>query len=125
LVAPPYDVLDESRRDAYLQKSPFNVVHADLPPKRPEDQSERDRYERAKQTYEGWLKDRALTPSPKEALYLAVQTYSLGGAALTRVGVVGLVDALSLQQGGILPHERTFEGPKKIGLSFCVPSRHI
>lgn len=113
LVAPPYDVLDESRRDAYLQKSPFNVVHADLPPKRPEDQSERDRYERAKQTYEGWLKDRALAPSPEEALYLAVQTYSLGGAALTRVGVVGLVDALSLQQGGILPHERTFEGPKK------------
>jgi len=79
----------------------------------PEDQSEQDRYERAKQTYEGWLKDRALTPSPKEALYLAVQTYSLGGAALTRVGVVGLVDAFSLQQGGILPHERTFEGPKK------------
>ena len=113
LIAPPYDVLDEARRDWYLQRSPFNVVHADLPPKRPEDQTERERYVRAKQVYEGWVKEGALVPSSRDALYLAVQTYSQGGAVLTRAGVVGLVDALSLQKGGILPHERTFEGPKK------------
>jgi len=35
LVAPPYDVLDESRRDAYLQKSPFTSFMPIFRPKGP------------------------------------------------------------------------------------------
>jgi uncharacterized protein (DUF1015 family) len=31
LVAPPYDVLSEHERQAYLEKSPYNVVHLTLP----------------------------------------------------------------------------------------------
>src|SRR5215204_5173070 len=31
LVAPPYDVLSEAERHAYLEQSPYNVVHLTLP----------------------------------------------------------------------------------------------
>jgi uncharacterized protein (DUF1015 family) len=112
-VAPPYDVLDERKRDTYLSKSPWNIVHIDLQPKISEDLSEHERYERAKQLYEAWIREAHLHLIPKEGFYLSTQTYSLAGRPLTRVGLIGLVDVLALKEGGILPHERTFEGPKK------------
>lgn len=112
-VAPPYDVLDEQKREAYLSKSPWNIVYVDLPTKNPEDVGEQDRYERAKQLYEAWIREDRFRLAPKKALYLSSQTYPFAGDTLTRVGLIGLVDVLALQEGGILPHEKTFEGPKK------------
>jgi uncharacterized protein (DUF1015 family) len=31
LVAPPYDVISDEQRRAYLERSPYNVVHLTLP----------------------------------------------------------------------------------------------
>ena len=51
VVAPPYDVIDDSQRAQLLERSPFNVVAVDLPRGAP---GGRDMYETAAELFESW-----------------------------------------------------------------------
>jgi uncharacterized protein (DUF1015 family) len=58
LIAPPYDVIDDELRAELAARSPYNVVHIDLPPS----------YEQAATTMTQWRQKRVLVPEEELAV---------------------------------------------------------
>jgi uncharacterized protein (DUF1015 family) len=106
VTAPPYDVIGERERRAFLESSPYSVVHLDLS----EDSGEHDRYERAAHLLERWRSGGVLVPSPELTYYAYEMRFRLGGRHRR---IRGLLCALELEDwgGNIVPHERTMPGP--------------
>jgi uncharacterized protein (DUF1015 family) len=104
LVAPPYDVLDAAARDAYLARSPYNVVHLTLP----------DDYEETGRLWRSWLEDGVLAHEEEPALWWLSQTYEgPDGVVRTREGLVCSLRLEPYESRVVLPHERTHDGPKE------------
>jgi uncharacterized protein (DUF1015 family) len=103
LVAPPYDVISPEQRDAYLARSPYNVVHLTLP----------DSEEQAARDLAGWRASGVL--SHERGLYWWVAQDYVGpdGVARTREGFAASVPVTPYEAGEVLPHERTHAGPKE------------
>ncbi len=115
VVAPPYDVVSPEEQAAYHQSHPNNVLHIDLGPRLPEDQSAHDWHHRAALTYNRWLAEGILVRDLKPAYYYVETDFTdpQSGQRLTRHGFIGL---LRLEEFGassaVKPHERTFSAHK-------------
>ena len=97
LVAPPYDVLSEDERAAYLEKSPFNVVHLTLP----------DSEEQAARDFRAW-RDEGVLVEEAPAFWALEQDYvGPDGVARKRRGIIASLKAEPYESGVVLPHERT------------------
>jgi uncharacterized protein (DUF1015 family) len=102
VIAPPYDVLSDADVEALEARSPHNVVRIDVP------RGGEDRYDLAAKTMRAWLDERVLVidPEPSFTIYRMRFTDSVG----TRrdiAGVLGALEVVDLEAGGVLPHERT------------------
>ena len=109
VVAPPYDVINESMRAALGAKHKYNVVHLDLPI------GDGDaKYQNARQLFEAWQKDGVLRRDSVPAFWRYAQTFAPpgGGELITRKGFLALVRATPFSDRIVLPHERTLKGPK-------------
>src|SRR4051795_6668463 len=103
LVAPPYDVISDSERRAYLARSPYNVVHLTLP----------DSEEQAGHDLTNWREHGVLMHAP-ESYWWVVQDYvGPDGVARSREGFAASVPVTPYEAGEVLPHERTHSGPKE------------
>jgi uncharacterized protein (DUF1015 family) len=102
VIAPPYDVLSEADVDAFEARSPHNVVRIDVP------RGGEDRYDLAAKTMHGWLDEEILVvdPQPSFTIYRMRFTDS-AGARRDIAGVLGALEVVDLEAGGVLPHERT------------------
>ena len=97
LVAPPYDVLSEDEREAYLERSPYNVVHLTLP----------DSEEQAASDFAAW-RDEGVLREETPAFWALEQDYvGPDGVARTRRGIVASLKAEPYERRVVLPHERT------------------
>ena len=104
VVAPPYDVLDDGARAAYLARSPYNVVHLTLP----------DSERAAAEAWRTWQEEGVLVRDAEPAFWALVQDYvGPDGVARTRTGVVGSLRVEPYEKQTVLPHERTHRGPKE------------
>ncbi|HTL51734.1 MAG TPA: DUF1015 domain-containing protein, partial [Planctomycetota bacterium] len=112
VVAPPYDVIDEARRDKLAKLSPYNVVRIDLPEKA-EFKGAKDIYAASAGILKQWLADNVLTRDPQPGVYVIRQTFKVlpGGPTYTRSGIFCALRNENYG-GSILPHERTLRGPK-------------
>jgi uncharacterized protein (DUF1015 family) len=112
VVAPPYDVIDATQRAELASRHPNNVVKLILP-----DGEGDAKYGRAAELLTAWRKEGALVRDEVPAFYRYDQTFApLGGSAgarITRRGFLALVRLVDLDQGIVLPHERTLSGPKE------------
>ncbi len=115
VVAPPYDVIDAAQRAELAARHPNNVVKLILP-----DGEGDAKYGRAADLLMSWRTEGALVRDDVPAFYRYDQTFtapgSSGGASgkrITRRGFLGLVKLVDLDQGIVLPHERTLSGPKE------------
>ena len=103
LVAPPYDVIDEPSRRAYLEKSPNNIVHLTLP------ESE----DAAAGTLADW-RERGVMRLEEPALWWIAQHYTgPDDVDRTREGLAASIEATPYSEGKVLPHELTHAGPKE------------
>jgi uncharacterized protein (DUF1015 family) len=103
LVAPPYDVISEEQRQAYLARSPYNVVHLTLP----------DSEEEAARELADW-RSRGVLAEAEPAYWWVAQDYvGPDGVARTREGFAASVPVTPYGAGEVLPHERTHAGPKE------------
>src|SRR5688500_7398955 len=102
VLAPPYDVLSDADVDALEARSLHNVVHIDVP------RGGEDRYDRAAKTMHGWLDEKLLVVAARPAFssYRMRVTVS-AGARRDIAGVLGALEVVDLEAGGVLPHERT------------------
>ena len=104
LVAPPYDVISDVDRAAYLARSPYNVVHLTLP----------DSEEQAARDLAAWRESGALVEDAEPSYWWLSQDYvGPDGVARSREGFVAALRAEPYEKRSILPHERTHAGPKE------------
>jgi uncharacterized protein (DUF1015 family) len=104
LVAPPYDVIDESQRDELMARSPLNVVHLTLP----DDEND------AARLWNEWLSDGAVVREHAPSFWALEQEYvGPDGVPRTRRGLVASLRPEPYEHRVVLPHERTHAGPKE------------
>ena len=113
LVAPPYDVISRSERDALAARSRHNAVHLELPV----DEDGLDRYQGAARRWRAWREAGVLRTDPDPAFYV----YRMGfhdesGRPRQTTGVIGALE-LSPPGQGIFPHEHTTSRDKADRLS--------
>lgn len=110
ILCPPYDIISpEQQRDLY-ERHPHNAVRLELAL----GEGVR-RYESAAATFAEWIEAGTLGPDDGPCLYVYRQDFVAPDGA--RHHVAGVIGALRLEPfgetSGVLPHERTMEGPKK------------
>jgi uncharacterized protein (DUF1015 family) len=108
VVAPPYDVIDARERAALARRSPYNVVHIDLP------EGNGDPYAHAAELLQTWIREGAVVRDGEASLWPLEQDYTgPDGRARTRRGFLARVRIEDYGPGRIRPHERTHPGPKE------------
>jgi uncharacterized protein (DUF1015 family) len=103
LVAPPYDVISPEQRDAYLARSPYNVVHLTLP----------DSEEQAARDLAAWRSEGVLVEEEPAVWWVSQRYTGPDGIEREREGFAASVKVEPYSSGEILPHERTHAGPKE------------
>jgi uncharacterized protein (DUF1015 family) len=107
LVAPPYDVITPGVRERLLAVSDYNVVRL-IRPHEPEE---------AGRTFREWLARGVLVREERSAAWLLEERFvGPDGVERTRRGLVARIRLHPYSDGVVVPHERTFPGPKKARL---------
>ena len=101
-LCPPYDVIDEARRQQLLAEDPDNAVAVVLPEPTPEG------YEGAAARLRAWVDDGVLRLDDQDALYVYEMREPDGN--VTR-GLLGALELRDPADGVVLPHENTMAGP--------------
>jgi uncharacterized protein (DUF1015 family) len=111
-IAPPYDVLDESSKQALLSVEKHNIVAIDLPVTPPKTLGPDEAYNRAGQTLRQWIEAGVLKRDAQPAVFAYEQAYRSGGQTIRRRGLfTGLkVEEFGRKGGGIHRHELTIRG---------------
>ena len=130
VLAPPYDVIDEDGRAALASKHENNCVRLILPqapggPGEPGADTG-DKYQHAAQVLEQWLAAGTLARDARPAVYRYHQVFKsaeLGQQIVTRRGFIAAVRMHAFDDGVILPHESTLEGPKADRLALMEATR--
>lgn len=119
VLAPPYDVISESERQAFIDRDPHNIVRLilgvdplDAPPSR-------SRYELAAADLREWRREGVLIQEPRPVFYVYEQEYlpplvgrDQADTTIRRRSLIGLVKLAEYDQREILPHEGTLGAPK-------------
>ncbi len=113
VLAPPYDVLDQTNKDALLARSDHNIVAIDLPHIPPKSAGPPDRYDAAAKRLADWRSDGTLIREGQPALYVYHQRFEHHGETHVRKKFIARVRLQPFSEGMILPHEQTFGGPKE------------
>lgn len=112
LVCPPYDIIPPHEQQRLHDLNAHNAVRLELAMGGGGGAG----YDEVRQTFETWLEEGIVTSEDSAALYIYRQDFTLPGEDRRR-RVVGVIGALALEEfgtdSGVLPHERTMEGPKK------------
>src|SRR5438034_38384 len=118
VVAPPYDVIGLAEQTALYERHPCNVVRLELGQEHSGNGPQDNRYTRAKQFLEEWLRGGVLRRDGRPAIYLYAVEYRLpSGAVRTMRGFLSLVKLEEFGTGRIFPHENTraAESPWRVG----------
>lgn len=112
VVAPPYDVVSAAQAAELRARSPYNATHVDLPVP-PAAEATDEAYARAAATFRSWRHEGILVRDDLPGVVVVDQTYSgPDGRERTRRGFVARLQLAALDDGVVLPHERTHAGPK-------------
>ncbi len=120
VLAPPYDVISESARKAYIQGHPNNIVRISLGVDPIGSPPTHSRYELAAADLRQWRREGVLRQDEQPVFYLYEQEYyppvadvQVRSKLHRRRGIIGLVKLEEYQKRVILPHERTLSEPKR------------
>ena len=117
----PYDKITPEMRERYLKLSPYNLVQIELGKEQAGDTETNNKYTRARDLYQAWLRDGVLRRSAQPALYYLEQTFATSSSTqagtpvpptLTRRAIIARVRLHRWDEGYILPHEHTLSKPK-------------
>jgi uncharacterized protein (DUF1015 family) len=108
VVCPPYDVISPAKQEYYHQASPFNLIHIILGKDIPGE----DKYLRAGNYFNDWLKNEILIQDQALAIFFYSQEYRIKGEMKTRFGFISLL-RLEDTDTAIFKHEHTRLEPKE------------
>lgn len=115
LVCPPYDIISESQRLAYLKRNPHNIIRLELP------RDGEDPYAQAGETLRSWMEEGILRQDDQAAFYVYEIVFDLegmsdiSGLSGGQRSVAGLIAQVHLEEfskGIVLPHEETLSKAK-------------
>jgi uncharacterized protein (DUF1015 family) len=108
VVCPPYDIISVSQQHYYHILSPYNLIHVLLGKDIPGE----DKYKRAADYFDAWLKNRILIQDEQPAIYFYSQQYKIKGETKIRLGFISLL-RLEDQKSSVFAHEHTQLEPKE------------
>lgn len=135
VTAPPYDVLSDLHRLAYLRASPFSVVHLDLAEGSEDPHDPKSRYARAARLLEAWERRGAVRRAAEPCYYAYEMTVPSADpeagwsralrADMAERSVRGVICAMEIEDWGgtVLPHERVIDGPVQDRLALLRATR--
>ncbi|MBO5252343.1 MAG: DUF1015 domain-containing protein [Clostridia bacterium] len=109
LTCPPYDIISEEQRKAYLEQNEHNVIRLELP-------KGDDPYNTAGETLRTWLSDGTLKCDEDAGIYIYEEEFLTAvdhGEKKSLKGIVSLVRVEDFSAGVVLPHEETLSKAKK------------
>lgn len=107
VIAPPYDVIDDTYQDELYKRSQYNIVRLIL-------SKEEDRYKSAQRDFENWQKEEVLIKTKKPVIFYIIQKYvNEKGKTIERKGFIARNKIEDFSSKKILPHEFTMGGPKE------------
>jgi len=101
VLAPPYDVIDDADRKDLEARSDYNAVRVELP----QENGPLDRYANARCLIDDWTGAGVLALDDAPTLTAYRMTYT--DEAGSRRATTGVLGALTMSEGGLLPHEHT------------------
>ena len=107
LCCPPYDIISEEEKQAFLRKNEHNIIRLELPGQKKED------YETAKTTLENWLENGILAQDEKEGIYAYEEEFCALGGHYSFRGIVCRVKLYEFSENVVLPHEETLSKAKE------------
>ncbi len=121
VVCPPYDVISKDQQDEFYKQSLYNFIRLELTKdvasakggsaSGGKDEG-KEKYARAKKTYDEWLRKGILVQDEKPAIYFYKQDYKYQGQRYTRTGFIALMRIAEDAGTKILPHENTHAAAK-------------
>jgi uncharacterized protein (DUF1015 family) len=113
LFTPPYDVITKEEQRSFYNLSRYNFIRLILGIKHPHDNKKSNRYTRARDFLNTWIKKGILAKEKDEAIYIYSQNYKVDGILRERVGFIALMRLKDFSENLVLPHEKTFDEPKR------------
>ncbi|MDR2757491.1 MAG: DUF1015 domain-containing protein [Planctomycetaceae bacterium] len=112
VVAPPYDVIDETLQDELYARHPNNVVRLILNKISPIDSEADNRYTRSAGILAQWKNEKIIVQEKKPAIYVYHQIFEIAGQQHIRKGFMCVCRAVPFGYGMVYPHEMTMNAPK-------------
>ena len=106
LTCPPYDIISEEQRQAFLKQNPYNMIRLELP-------KGDDPYREAGETLKKWEEEGILKQDPDPALYIYEEEFTAYGERKKFKGFICRVKAEEFSKGVVLPHEETLSKAKE------------
>jgi uncharacterized protein (DUF1015 family) len=114
VLAPPYDVISDAKRDELYGRDLRNIVRIDYGERYPDDvDGVRDTYTRAASFLHSWLELGILVRDRPPGFYVVDHQFPHpDGTERRRRGLLATVAATGWKHSDLRPHERTLSGPK-------------
>jgi uncharacterized protein (DUF1015 family) len=107
-------VISPAQQEAYYKAHQFNIIRVVLGKQLPGDGEADNRYVRAASTLAKWIQDGVLVKGDSESLTIYQMEFEAPeGGRRTLDGLVVLVKVDDYGKGRVLPHEKTYLGPKQ------------
>jgi uncharacterized protein (DUF1015 family) len=118
IITPPYDVISNHEQEAFYSAHPLNIIRLVLGKQYPDDSPSNNRYTRAAGTLKQWLQEGVLTRDEQPGFIVYQMEFSEPDGGRGSIdGIVALVKVDDYGKGKVLPHEKTYKGPKQDQLS--------
>ncbi|MCL5959655.1 MAG: DUF1015 domain-containing protein [Chloroflexi bacterium] len=111
VTAPPYDVISPEQQRALYARSEHNVIRLEFGLEFEGDSPPDNRYTRARELFEQWLRDGVLVADRKPSMYLYQHEFEFRGSRRARRGVMAGLRLEDPDSGIVLPHEDTLDKP--------------
>jgi len=111
VTSPPYDIISSDMQAELYEKSPYNLVRLILGKQNSDDTKQNNRYTRAKEQFDSWMKESILVGSDKKAIFPYKIEYNFKNQSKTMNGFFVLLK-LDPEYKHVKAHERTLSKPK-------------
>lgn len=105
LCCPPYDIISEEQRQAYLARNEHNVIRLELP-------KGEDPYGEAGRVLKDWM-EKGIIARDEESLYIYEEEFTAYGQRMKVKGMICQVKLEEFSKGIVLPHEETLSKAKE------------
>lgn len=109
VVAPPYDVINETQQDMYYERHPYNVIRLILGKHHIDDNESNNRYTRARRFLDEWLSSGVLITDETPSIYVYIQRFKIHDRVHERHGFIALLRL----ESDVYTHEKTLSKPKQ------------